>query len=237
MGVPLALRLAGQGILYGGTGLGLFAGVDSLMNLPENRAKAAVQRRLDTDPDDFSEFDKSDLNIIDRILIGGDRENLDEKVKTKRQKQIKEQTSRNRNLLLQSGDPSLIASAAINRGETLADAEGRLAALVPQAEAARASQIDSITFDTETAKDARGARDLQMQMLINSNERQIQETIDSRVGNQRLQEMQLLQMRENQADKMDLYRQQMTQKGETDRYRTTAGLIGGLSALGAAFAL
>ena len=42
---------------------------------------------------------------------------------------------------------------------------------------------------------------------------------------------------ENNKERMHVYSQDLQQKRENDRYRTTAGLIGGLSALGAAFAL
>ncbi len=38
-------------------------------------------------------------------------------------------------------------------------------------------------------------------------------------------------------ERMFTYRQDLQSKRENDRYKTTAGLISGLSALGAAFAL
>ena len=65
----------------------------------------------------------------------------------------------------------------------------------------------------------------------------LNERIDARVGDQAMTRLQLTNMQDLNREKLDVYRQQMAQKSENDRYRTTAGLISGIGALAASFAM
>ena len=60
---------------------------------------------------------------------------------------------------------------------------------------------------------------------------------DTMMGQQDLQRLQLMNIQDQNREKMDLYRQQLDRKSADDRYRTTAALISGLANLGAAFTL
>ena len=221
----------------------LLAATEYVKNMPKRTANELVNERLETDPDNFSEFGSEDANALQKLILsigGGDKyslDSLDDKFSAKRKTQIEKDLSTQRGLLQTTGDTTLASQAEIGLGESGAAATGRLNALMPRVEEINTKRREDAAFGSQAQEYARGQNAIQMRMLMNNQDRQLQETIDSRVGSQRLQEMQLLQMKENQADKMDLYRQQMTQKSADDRYRMTQGLIGGLSALGAAFAL
>lgn len=243
-----ALRLAGAAFMKAPITTSLvavpsfLAGKDYIQGMPQRTAKEIINDRLANDPDNFGEFESDDANALQKLILrfGGDAnslDNLDDQFKKKRKTQIEQNLGKQIGLLETTADPVLMAQATVGLGESESKARGRMNALMPQVEEVNTKRRDDAKFGSKESVRERDQQDLQMQMLINSNERQIQETIDSRVGNQRLQEMQLLQMRENQADKMDLYRQQMTQKSADDRYRMTASLLSGLGTLGAAFAL
>ena len=87
----------------------------------------------------------------------------------------------------------------------------------------------------------RDRRFRQDQQVLDQNFQMRVDELNARIsrteGEQALQKLQLLGVQDLNREKLDVYRQQMSQKSENDRYRTTAGLISGIGALAASFAM
>ena len=148
--------------------------------------------------------------------------------------------------LLQRG--GLGAEAVVDPNKSLSQNRANLSSFIDEAQfniderRAKRNYFGDVASARRAREDVereaqRGLLQLQLNQAHEARMDALQEKIDSRVGQQDLQRLQLMGMQDTNREKMDLYRQELNQKAQADRYRTTASLISGLSQLGAAFVL
>ncbi len=195
----------------------------------------AIESRQRNEPNNFGKFE---IDPISSIIMGFGGRNADtalNRYKNKVQSSI-EQDQVVSQLLADIGieDPN---KAVVQKGRTLTQERARLAPLAQQARQKTRRAEQDADFGSKANEDARSFRDIQLQMLHDNRRSELELRRDTVMGDQRLAEQRLFDARENFADKMDLYQYQVKSKADLDRYKTTAGLIQGLGALGMAFTL
>ena len=171
----------------------------------------------------------SAYEALDELGIGGGRFDMSQTGLKGYQSDARAETIRDTQLFGRAQGLN-IADAAPREGETLTVYEGRMQPLVRRAEEEAAFRNP---VNTEIRE--RGIRAENRDFSLQEQNLGLQRMgIQGNIANT---QMQIQAAADANKERMYYYSQDLQQKRENDRYKTTAGLIGGLSALGAAFAL
>ena len=166
---------------------------------------------------------------IDTLLGGGTIFDMDEEKLTKTRDKGRRKDIEGSNIYSQAISYGLTGSDPLP-GETVEQYTARVARPLRQA-----VQMDS--FNNPVNTELRLARQQAQDRDFSLREQNLGIQRMGVQGNIANTQLQILQAGETEKARMHAYSQDLQQKRENDRYRTTAGLIQGLGALGAAFAL